>query len=623
MRFGLRVAIALLAGSAAARAQLSSLPGPLALPQIPAAPEILNPRAVVSHTRVAPGQTFHVALDLRIAKTWAYYSPDPGDNGLVPVQPAELTVRAADLRVGPILWPKAKVYRAKVGQQVLVNNAFKGRTLIYAPLTVPADAAPGSRQLRFEFGGQVCGGAESVCISVSAPTPTVAVASVTVGRAAAANPQWRQDPQVRDGLSKARPATKDSRLDLTGATGAELSALGGLAVALLAGLILNIMPCVLPVIPLRILSLVQMAHESRRRIVTLGMAFAAGMLLFFVGLAAVNVVFRTALGRTVDLNEHFKLPPVQIAMALIVTALAGNLFGVFHVIVPSKIASLEPGHAAKEGHLKSLGMGLMMAVLATPCSFAILVGALTFAQNTTMLLGTLAILLIGVGMAAPHVLLAAFPSLLQRMPKPGVWMELFKQSMGFVLLGVAVWILSWLGKDRYPFWVAGYGVVLIFALWMWAHWVRYDAPLKRRLLVRGAAVALAVAGGIFMLRPSRPIATKFVPYAPGQIAAARSEGRAVLVEFTASWCTSCLFVEQGVYNSQTVADAIRRHNVLAVKADVTHKGTPAANFLEQLGGAPPLSVLYPPDPGARPIPFLGKFDKRDLLEALDKIKPGG
>ena len=145
----------------------------------------------------------------------------------------------------------------------------------------------------------------------------------------------------------------------------------GLGLALLAGLILNIMPCVLPVIPLRVLSLVELARQSQRRFVTVGLAFAAGILLFFVALAAINAVLHLA-GGSLNWGQQFQSGPFRVVMAVLMTALAGNLFGVFTVLVPSRVAAIEGGGGKAQGHLSSLGMGLMMAILATPCSFAIL-----------------------------------------------------------------------------------------------------------------------------------------------------------------------------------------------------------------------------------------------------------
>ena len=621
-----KIAAVLMAGGVAAFGQpdfpLPGLPGGGVTPK---AADKLTVRAVPSHTQVTAGQTFSVAVDIQIAEGWVYYSPAPGDNGELAVLAAKITVEAGRLEQREILWPPHSKHQYRLGGKTLTNNVYEGRAVVYVPLTVPPAAGPGRYEVLFRLGGQICG--EDRCLSLDFPDPVTARSAVTVGRKAIVNPEWEGDAKIVGGLGDARPAARlaeeaggEAVALAVASTGAgQLTVWGGLGLALLAGLILNVMPCVLPVIPLRILSIVNMARESRRRFVTLGLAFAGGILLFFVAVGMVNVALRTAAGRAVNVSDHFQYPAVRIAIGMILVALAANLFGVFHVTVPAKIAALGGSGPKREGHLKSLGMGFMMAVLATPCSFWLLALALAWAQLQPIWLGTLAILLIGVGMAGPHAVLAGFPDLLRRLPRPGRWMELLKQTMGFCLLGVAIWLISTLSKDGYPFWVAGFGVVVVFALWVGGQWVRYDASLGRKLIVRGGAAALAVGAGIYMLRPATPLATKFAPYDAARVAAARQDDRPVLIKFTAAWCLSCLDIERSVYGDDEVARELAARNVLAVKADVTDRQSPAAGFLRQIGGAVPLTVIYPPGRGGRPVALAGKFDKAELIDALRAV----
>ena len=401
--------------------------------------------------------------------------------------------------------------------------------------------------------------------------------------------------------------------------GQNYSVLGGLMLAVLAGLILNVMPCVLPVIPIRILTIVDAAGDSRRRFVTLGLAFAAGVLAFFVGLAVVNVVAKLAFQTVLPWSSHFDYPAFRIGMALLLVALAVNLFGAFNVVVPRKVAGLDSKVTGSQaGHVRAAGMGLMLAVLATPCSFALLIAVLGWAQTQTLAIGTAAMILVGVGMAAPHALLAAFPKLVDYLPRPGRWMELLKQGMGFAVLGVAVWLFGTLtGADGgYATWVIGYGVVLAFALWIWGTWVRYDAPLGRKLILRGLAVVLAVGGGWAMLAPASESPTTFEPFSKAALADAREAGKPVLVKFSAAWCLSCKTVEREIYRQQDVADALADAGIVLLYADVTDHNTPASNYLYKELGANgiPLTVLYTAEGDLIPLP--GKFSKEDLFAAL-------
>jgi thiol:disulfide interchange protein DsbD len=600
---------------------------------VPGGEERISATLVPQYDRVAPGQSFHVAVDIRLAEGWAYYSPVPGKSYDFQPLPAKLSVSPGALKAGEPLWPPDKPYVYEVPgtgstpARRYENAAYKGREIVYVPVSVPADAPRGRQRIAVQLDGQICHGKRGICVSLDAVGTQFAIASVEVAEAARLNPAWEADDNFGQGIAAARTveqiaaARSKVQAEPAGLRAADRTLVGGMALALLAGLILNIMPCVLPVVPLRIYSVMQMAGGSRRRFVTLGLAFAGGIVLFFVGMAVVNIIVKLSVGRALNWSEQWQSEGVRIGMSLVLVAVAANLFGLFTVTVPRKVAALEARERRqRRGHVSSAGFGLMMAVLATPCSFGILLAALGWAQTQTLAVGTLVFLLIGLGMAGPHVLLAAFPSLVEKLPRPGRWMELFKQSMGFALLLVAVWLLSTLApseKGAYAFWAAGFCVMLSFALWMWGTWVRYDWPLSRKLIVRALAAIFAVACGFYMLRPSAPPAINFEPFDEARIDEARQAGRIVLVKFTATWCLSCKVVEATVYEDQEVADKTRRLNVLPMKGDVSNAGMPARDLLyARLHKAPPLTAVYLP---GRDEPRLleGEFGKSELLEILD------
>jgi len=595
-------------------------------------------RAFVSEASAIPGQPFYVAVELTMDEGWTYYSPDPGDPMVEPKR-AALTVSAPDVIVGEPLWPKDKAHFYP--DEGKTRNVYEGRIVVYVPVTVRSGAGVGGQiSVKAVLEGAVCGTGRQ-CIDLRDAAATVKV-TVVEGRAV-----WQGQP-VFAGLKeavtaselKALHAAQATRLSAgqasqpakagtapregAGAARLDLSVWAGLGMALLAGLLLNIMPCVLPVIPLKVLGLVSSAGESRRRFVTLGLAFAGGIMLFFAGLGVVNIVLRVVAQTVFRWGEHFQSSGFRVAMALLVTAMAANLFGLFTVTAPGRWIGRVGGGAAGPGetHLTAMGAGVLTAVLSTPCSFAILTTALAWAQRMPVWLGTTAILLIGVGMAAPYAILTAFPGLVRKLPRPGRWMEIFKQSMGFLLLLVAIWLVSTLGGLAYPLWVAGYGVVLAFCLWMWGGWVRFDAPAGRRYAVRAVAVVLAVAGGFWMLRPPGPPAVAFEPFDEGRIAAARKAGRVVLVDFTASWCLTCRTVEALVYDDPDVAAELQRRGVLAVKGDISTRDLPANRMLYDELGEPgvPVTVIFPPG-DSPPIRLPGLFGKDDLLRALQRAAP--
>lgn len=599
-------------------------------------------RLVPEYARVVPGQSFHVAVELSIDDGWAYYSPEPGEADGVAPESAHVAVAAEGLEVREPLWPEDEPYGDG-------TRVYKKQAVLYVRLAVPRAAELGPRTVRVEMEGQVC---EELCIPLTGPNAVTAETTVAVGEEAEVNPAWLS-PGIAGGLAAAEPVGRDDDAagkppkgagdgqpagqltlgELPSVPPPDYSVGVALGIALLAGLILNIMPCVLPIIPLRIYSLVNMAGESRRRFVTLGLAFAFGIILFFVGVAAANAILKLAAGRALNWSEHWQFPLVRAGLGLMVVVLAANLLGAFDVTVPSKVAGME-GEGARQGHAGAAGMGLMMAILATPCSAAFVIAVMGWAQGQPLWLGTLAIVLMGVGMAAPHALLTAFPKLVEKLPKPGRWMEILKQSMGFILLPVAVWLFSTL-RGGYGAWVSGYAVAVGLALWMWGRWVRYDAALWRRLLVKGIAVAIIIGGGIWVLPPTdraagtaaeaTAVASDGGADASGggrasesAIAEALSEDRIAVVKFTADWCIECKVVERTVYRDEEVKEALSEPDVAYFVGDVTDKGSPAANLLSRMRGAPPLTAVFAP--GRDPIYLPGGIGPGDLLGAIERAR---
>jgi len=580
-------------------------------------------RAAASHSRVAPSQTFQVALVCDLADGWVYYSPDPGPIVIA----GSLAVQAGPMTVKQVRWPADHTKTTNYGEGPVANNIYTHHFVIYAELAVPAGAAPGEYEITLSPRGQIC---KEVCINLAGDSDISASVTVRVGPVAVAEATWAGE--LSAGWDGAMPASaiKASHAAVggagAGAIGSAASAVvgytvwAGLGLALLAGLTLNIMPCVLPIIPLRIYSLVSMAGESRRRFVTLGLAFAGGVVLFFVALAAVSAGLKL-LGRgTIDLNEHFKYPWVRILIAMILLALSANLWGLFNVIVPSKVAGLGQDSDSK-GFAAAVGMGLMMAVLSTPCSFWLMALALTWAQGQSLWLGTLAIVTIGVGMALPHAVLASFPDLVSLLPKPGVWMEYFKQTMGFLLIPAVLYLLSTLPeRGGWPWLVGGFGATLVFSLWVWGSWVRFDASLRRKLLVRGAAVVLAGASGLWLLPEPGRGGVQFEPFSAQRISDAREAGRVVVVKVTASSCLECKILDYRVFRRPEIAKAFSDRRVAAIEADVSEKSSPASLWVKSnFGGAPPLTIIYPAA-GGPPRAVVGVFGQEDMIRYLTEAQ---
>lgn len=617
-RLACSLLIAVMAGAAPAGAQILDPLAGLA-PSRPSAPTALDKfsaRTILSHKTVEAGGSLHVAVEINVAEKFWIYGPVAGGK-VVAAQDLKITAAKTALEVGPVLFvPAAAKVTTFADGTSDTHNFYKGRAYAFVPVKVPPGTEAGRYPLGLKITGQVCD--PNVCLQLE----TTVAAEVEVGGAAAASDDWTDE--IGSALARARTAEHWRSADAgpwqVMVWGEVMrTTLGWLAVSLLAGLTINILPCVLPVIPLRLLALLNQAGRSRRRFVTLGLGFAGGIFLFFAGIALASALLRAIFQYRLLWGDAFRQTPLVIAMVLFLVALAANMFGAFTVTVPGKVASAEAG----QGYLGAVGMGFLMGILSTPCSAALIASVFIWAQLQPLWVGTASILLMGVGMAAPHVVLAGLPGIVSRIPRAGRWTELFKRSVGFVFLGVAAWLLGTRIEMVYLRWVLGYAVVLAFCLWVWGTWVRFDSAAWKKWSVRGAAAAAALAVGFWMLTPAAPPLIKMAPFNAAEIAQARAAGRTVLVEFIAAWCVECAVVEKKIYRDREVADQLSARGVLPFKGDVTDKAMPAGEMLfERLGQAgPPLTAVLPPG-GGRAIVLRGVFDKSDLFKALDQAARG-
>jgi len=388
------------------------------------------------------------------------------------------------------------------------------------------------------------------------------------------------------------------------------------SLAIVAGLMLNVMPCVWPVLPIIVMRILDQAEKNNSRTIALGLAFCVGILLFFAALAAVNIVLKVSFGVIFQWGDQFRNPDFVAAMGLLMVALAMFMFGVFSFGIPASMAS---GSKNNGGFAGSVGTGFLAAVLSTPCSFAILTFVLAWAQTQPLLLSTVTIMIIGVGMSLPYLVLTSMPSLLAKVPKPGRWMEMFKQATGFLLLGIGVKLIEAVPGERLIS-VLYYAVILAICIWIWGSWVSYNTKPVKKWAVRFFAVALAVAAGFYFLTEPKADVIEWQKYDAQKITAARQAGRPVLIKFTADWCLSCKVLDKTVYADRSVADLIEKKNVLAIKGDTTEFDYPASVAMREVYNEPavPVTILLLPGEDAA-IRLRGNLIKGNLKKHLKQL----
>lgn len=385
--------------------------------------------------------------------------------------------------------------------------------------------------------------------------------------------------------------------------------------AIIAGLTLNIMPCVWPILPIIVMRLWNQASHSRTRSIAFGLMFSVGILLFFAAIAVANIILHLSYGMVFQWGDHMRNPAFVTSMGLLMVALGLFMFDIFTIGIPSSVT----GKAGSgQGWLGAIAMGFLAALLATPCSFAILAAAFAWAQTQNLPIATLAIMLIGVGMALPYMILTTAPGLLNRLPKPGGWMDGVKKIMGFMLFFIAVKLIGALPSERFTN-VLYYVVILSFCVWMWGKWVTFSTPKSKKLMVRTAAVLLAVAAAFAMLKAP----TKYIDwqdYDPDQISEAVEKNKPVLIKFTAKWCVNCSVVDRLVYKQKDIADLIKQKGILAVIADTTVSDALATIDLVEKYKEPgtlPVTILQFPDIDHQKL--RGIFGKDDLKQAIKDL----
>lgn len=407
--------------------------------------------------------------------------------------------------------------------------------------------------------------------------------------------------------------------------------------AFLGGLILNVMPCVLPVIGLKILSFFEQAGKSRARAFYLNVWYSLGLLSVFLFLA----------GMSYGLSKLFSFDLFSIVMACVVFAMALSLMDVWEISMPGFLGS---GTSMKltqqEGAVGAFFKGIITTLLAIPCGAPLLSPAVNWANvqihtgNTGLVF--IAYGMIGLGMASPYLIVGAFPELLRFLPKPGDWMETFKKAMGYCLLVAVVWILYFIRLERMLPTVA-----FLFALWF-ACWMvgRLEYTANRMQRVKAWTISLAVLFFVLLVSFDLPLyknpynlesAMKaklaraadisnpdvhhnhWKLYTPQRFEEAMMQGKPVVVDFTADWCMNCKALEQAVLETKPILDKMDEKGVVSFMADRTNEGDASA-FLLKLGGdiVPTLAIFNPKEPD-KPIILRGGYTQRQLLAILDQL----
>jgi suppressor for copper-sensitivity B len=462
-------------------------------------------------------------------------------------------------------------------------NVYVGKTVIRIPVQINSDAKPGALTLSGKVHFQACN--DTTCFPPEDIKFSVDTNIVPADKVLATNPAFADAIAVAGSTPPVEPPHKGGFFDLAHSTWPV-----AFTAAFLIGIIFNLMPCVLPVLPLKIMGFYEVSQHDRKKSILLGAVFSIGLIASF-GVLAVLVVGM----KTLNWGGLFQHAWFTGTIAVVLVAMAISTFGFFTVNVPTAMYSFAPRHDTYTGNFL---FGILTAALSTPCTFGMFVGLLAWALNQPSWVGVASIMMVGVGMASPYFVLSAVPEVARKFPRTGPWAEVVKQMMGFLLLATAVYFARPFFQkllSEEVFWWALFAVLAAGGVFL----VVRASQLSKNLLPRVIASVIA----LLIVVPSGYAAHKltekpfvWIPFSDAALAAATASGKPVLVDFTATWCG----------------------NIQMLQADVTDEG-PASKLLNTLNadgaGSVPLTAIYFPH-HAQPVLLKGIYSVDELMTAL-------
>jgi thiol:disulfide interchange protein len=597
------------------------------------------------------GETARIAAVVDVEPGWHIQSHTPTFDYLIPT---ELTVEVpAGWRAAQIEYPPHQMWTAQFEPDAPLA-VYQGRVRILATVAVPADWKEGAAgigaKLRYQacderqclpprdataslvltigddgepanedlFGGSSAGAPPAAGGGSSAASTALDTGARSNGAAAP------RDATHGSGAAPSTSRAPNARVASSGAIGWS-DLFGKLLLGVLGGLILNAMPCVLPVLSLKLAGILQHAGGDRRAIARGGLATSAGIVTSFVALALLAIGVRAA-GGLVGWGVQFQNPAFVVFLLLVVVLFCLNLWGVFEVPLPRFLSQF--GGGGHDGVLGHFVTGLFATLMATPCSAPFLGTAVGFGLSQSAGVILAVFVAIGIGMALPYLFMAAVPGSVARLPRPGAWMLQLKVVLGFLLAGAAVWLLYVLSAQVSPERLAAIEVgLLVLSLLVWLGGSPESTRATRTIGRAGALIAIA--GTIFLAARATPVAIAvarppeqggaidWTTFDRGRAESLARDGRLVFVDVTADWCFTCKANERLILDTSEVTDAFVRHQVIAMRADWTNQNEAIARFLADFGRySIPFYLLY--RPGAEPHLFSELLTKRDVLRVLDE-----
>ena len=559
------------------------------------------PEAGMHYSLGTLGKESSVTVEITIPDNWHVNANIAADEFL---KPSSIEISAKGVHFGEPKWPEPiKEYSEALD---LENLVFKGYFQIKLPVdSVDADYDTLTTQATFHY--QACD--NSICLAPSSVTFGIGTIGFNKKSGSQAGLKKNDDNAKEDAGQNSVNIPESVENASSGGNSAGTLVL--LLSALLGGLILNLMPCVLPVLSLKLFSLIKQAGESRKRLLTLGSATTVGILASFWLLAAIVAAVKAG-GGNAGWGMQFQSAGFIAFMVVILTAFAMSFFGVFEIWLPGNATTKMDSAGRKQGLAGAFFTGALLVLLSTPCSAPFLGTAMGFAFTASTPVLFLFFTAAGIGLALPYMLVSAFPSILKVFPKPGAWMVTLQKIMGVLLLGTVAWLL-WVVHEQAGNFGVGVFATIAFLSGIMSFAIGKIAPPGVAFIREIASIVVSIVllavfwftfaapkyeaevNAIFETRAAQLITEDgWYRYTPELVEDFAKYGRTVFIDATADWCLTCKANEAAVLNREDFKRAMDSLNVALVKADWTRE-TPEVNaLLKSMGkSGVPAYAIYP------------------------------
>lgn len=607
---------------------------------------VLALSAQVNKPIASPGDRLVIAVIMDIQPGWHTWpnkpEPVPGLRGLLQV-PTVITATLTDgspdgiATVGPTQYPEIHTapFDASAGQgtpQIVEIKVYEGRAIAFVPVILAQDAPLGDLTFNIKLDYQACDDKE--CLFPGEEFATVTVGVKTLEEAAAQPPGTdagifaKFDPAGFDAIAEGQTQATTSNtwelndfgLNLKFSTDGAMGLGAMLAVAAVGGFLLNLTPCVLPVIPIKIMGLSK-SSDNKKKTAVLGIIMSLGVVAFWIGIGAA-ISFIAGFDA---ISTLFQTGWFAIIVGVVIGVMGLGMFGLFTIKLPQAVYMVNPRHDTPHG---SFLFGVMTAVLSTPCTAPFMGSAAAWAATQDAGI-TLAVFgAIGAGMALPYLVLSLNPKWVKKVPRTGPASELVKQVMGILMLAVAVFFLGtglapFLSKPTSPpfqaYWWAVAAIVAAGGLWLAFKTFKITKKPANRAFFGLTGVALAALGVFVAIKITDHGPIAWVYYTPDAMQQAKTEGQVIVTDFTAEWCLNCKTLEAGVLHRDEVASLLNSDSVVPLKVDLTGTNPDGQALLKHYRQVA-IPTLAIEGPGLDAPIVLNAYTPAQVIDAINRAR---